>query len=360
MFDVVVVILLVFIGFGWSFDRRLPKIELHSHLHGSVRLGTLVELATVHDSQVVDAAQLKDTTDPFDIFKAIHALVDERAAFERIFDEMVDDLFADGTVYAEIRTTPRALKDLTREDYVAVLVEKAVRHNNSPRGQRLQLRLILSINRANSLDEAMSLVKMVQTARQNPTGRIIVGIDFSGNPLKSDFGSFLAAFRLASRLGLSVTIHSGEDERLADEEMGLILDYLASSSGPSRLGHAVHIDERHVQGLLTRFAEGGRTAVPLIEIPPTSNMFTLKLDGTLSRHPTLGRWLEAGFPVAIAVDDSGVFNTTLTQEMTLVRDTFKLDDASMVHISPFFPSLPRSSPSLAVRRIWCPHAMITT
>jgi adenosine deaminase len=285
---------------------------------------------------------------------------------------MVEDMLKDGVVYAEVRSTPRALLDLSQEQYIDVLVQRVQAHNGSPRGEQLQLRVLLSINRGRSVADADALVAMAHSARQtylsppspsvsssssleengnadtNTNTNVIVGIDFSGNPFLQPFETYTTAFAEAQRLGFRATIHAGEVPALADVEMGFILDYLhdgggvsgrgggsgsSSGNGRSRVGHAVHIHERHMQRLLERFRAGGRRAVPLVEIPPSSNMFTLKLGGRLDKHPTLGMWLTEGYPVAICVDDSGVFNTTLTRELELVRETYALSHAQVVSLA---------------------------
>jgi adenosine deaminase len=62
------------LGAVLSFDKELPKIELHSHLHGSIRLETLLDLNAKAGSEA-KVPELGAQSDPFDIFKAIHILV---------------------------------------------------------------------------------------------------------------------------------------------------------------------------------------------------------------------------------------------------------------------------------------------
>jgi adenosine deaminase len=71
-------------------------------------------------------------------------------------------------------------------------------------------------------------------------------------------------------------------------------------------------------------------AIP-IEICPTSNLITLGHDG-YDEHPYLSQWLALGYPISINTDDRGIFNTTLTQELLVVKDAYRLDLADIVRI----------------------------
>ena len=72
--------------------RRLPKVELHAHLHGSARLCTIADLAPPG----VDQALLTSDTERslegcFAIFGAIHRTVTTLAAVRRITAEVLSD-----------------------------------------------------------------------------------------------------------------------------------------------------------------------------------------------------------------------------------------------------------------------------
>lgn len=99
--------------------RRAPKVLLHDHLDGGLRPQTIVELA--------DAAGYTDlpTDDPEELgawfvaaansgsleryletFRHTVAVMQTREALERVAAECVEDLAADGIVYAEVRYAP--------------------------------------------------------------------------------------------------------------------------------------------------------------------------------------------------------------------------------------------------------------
>ena len=90
--------------------RRLPKVELHAHLHGSARLSTIADLAPPGvDQTLLTSDHERSLEGCFALFGAIHRTVTSLAAVRRIAAEVLADFAADNVKYLELRTTPRAL-----------------------------------------------------------------------------------------------------------------------------------------------------------------------------------------------------------------------------------------------------------
>ena len=98
--------------------RRAPKVLLHDHLDGGVRPATIVELAAevghelpAHDAEALgrwftesaDSGSLERYLETFDHTVAVMQRADHLA---RVARECVEDLAADGVVYAEVRYAP--------------------------------------------------------------------------------------------------------------------------------------------------------------------------------------------------------------------------------------------------------------
>jgi hypothetical protein len=98
--------------------EMLPKVSLHDHLDGGVRPQTIIDLATnagidlpADDARALgewfrtqaDSGSLPDYLATFEVTLAV---MQTSANLERIAGEFVDDLVADGVVYAEIRWAP--------------------------------------------------------------------------------------------------------------------------------------------------------------------------------------------------------------------------------------------------------------
>src|SRR5918994_4846748 len=118
--------------------RRAPKVLLHDHLDGGLRPQTVIELAA--------EAGYRDlpTTDPDELarwftlgadrkslelylegFRHTLAVMQARDAIERVAAECVEDLSADGVVYAEIRMAPELLTDggLSLDEVVGAMLD---------------------------------------------------------------------------------------------------------------------------------------------------------------------------------------------------------------------------------------------
>jgi len=103
---------------------------------------------------------------------------------------------------------------------------------------RLRTRLILSVDRRNSLDEALEVVALAREFR----GRGVVGLDLCGDPKKGGIEALAPAFELARRElpDLGLTLHFAEaDYSGTDEELNTLLDWQ-----PDRIGHVIHLSDK--------------------------------------------------------------------------------------------------------------------
>jgi adenosine deaminase len=223
--------------------------------------------------------------------------------------------------------------------------------------------LLVSVDRSRSVAENEELLTLLHEQHVHNDG-IVVGIDFSGNPLLNRFTDYHALMERFRTLGKFITVHAAEVEDASNSSatagMSLECDSSASgdcastvhphefdsilSFGPQRLGHALYLQPRHVEGLLEmhrRFREqelnAGTTSTawqrpPLIEVCPTSNRFTLN-HTTYSEHPHLQTWLNSEYPIAISTDDSGVFSSSLSSEFLHVVGAFRLTLTATVNLA---------------------------
>ena len=196
-------------------------------------------------------------------------------------------------------------------------------HLRTPRGHRMHVRLLLSIDRSGTQAEAAETVDLAHEFSQK-ADPIVAGLDFSGNPLRSSFVEFASHF--GHSLGLPASVHVGEK---ADD--GVDLDAVLLHFRPERIGHVVCLEPRHVQALLDK-------PIP-IEICPTSNLKT-KIVAQLEQHP-FGTWRQrnnhsrsssssstalasAAYPLVVCTDDSGVFHITLSSELHRLAEAFPM------------------------------------
>jgi adenosine deaminase len=200
--------------------KAIPKIELHAHLHGSIRMSTLQELSGSSGLPLNVDSEL-NLEKCFKLFGLVHKLVSNIGVVKRILKEVIDDYMAENTIYLELRTTPRSLSDgTTVEAYVETLVDLVQQHNIQF-GDKMLVKLVLSIDRSSRFKDAIEISELAADYRflSNSTEypvRTIVGLDFSGNPYGGKFEDFSPLFDNAKERGLGLTVHTAEVRELSD------------------------------------------------------------------------------------------------------------------------------------------------
>lgn len=148
------------------------------------------------------------------------------------------DFAADGVVYLELRTTPRALprSNLSKAGYISAILSAIAEFESTD--SRLHTKLILSVDRRNTLGEAREVVDLAEQF----AGQGVVGIDLCGDPSRGGIEALQPAFEeVRQRVpGLGVTLHFAEAEASGtDEELLMLL----REWRPHRIGHVIHLSE---------------------------------------------------------------------------------------------------------------------
>src|SRR5581483_11993390 len=174
--------------------ERLPKVELHCHIEGTMRPATVLELARKNGIALpttdLDELYRYDSLDGFlTVFWLVQSCLASREDWARLAYESVVDGAAHGRVYAESFFTPaRHLAAGQRlGDIVAGLAEgiEAAEHETGARCM-----LIADIDRAYGA---------------------AAGLGLDSTELGVDPRSFAPAYRAAAAVGLRLTAHQGED-----------------------------------------------------------------------------------------------------------------------------------------------------
>ena len=289
--------------------HALPKVDLHRHLEGSLRLETLAEIAQEHgiDLPSYDIEYLRpfatvvtDERPDFHLFLAKFAFLRRfyptQAAVERVAYEAVTDAATDNIKYLELRFNPVAL---SRQqgfslDEVVTWVCKAVAR--AQRDSKTRTKLILQIGRDESLNIASQITDIAVAHQSNG----IVGLDLAGDEVGYPARRFADVFQRARREGLGVTVHAGEAGGADNVREAIEL------LGAQRIGHGVRSIENSDVVHLVR----GRGVT--LEVCPTSNLQTAVVR-CFYQHP-LSDLLALNLRVTINTDDPSVSDTTLTDE----------------------------------------------
>jgi adenosine deaminase len=174
----------------------------------------------------------------FRLFSAIHEVTNSIDVVQRVVNHAIEKFAEDGCFYAELRTTPRVVLDAKGEsrvawsDYVTTVVD-TIRLANANDHLDIQTRLLLSINRSMSEQEAHEVVALAEKSDRD----VVVGVELSGNPYEGHFRTFIPALDRARASGFPISLHFAE--KLDAEESNLMMDFK-----PDRIGHANFLDER--------------------------------------------------------------------------------------------------------------------
>ncbi|MCU0499566.1 MAG: adenosine deaminase [Anaerolineae bacterium] len=290
--------------------KAMPKIELHRHLEGAVRLETLIDIAREHAFEMPDynvetlrpfvqmmPEEQRDMTHFLAKFATLRQFYRSPEVITRISKEAVYDAADDQIKYMELRFTPNALSNITRAspDEVIGWVCDAVNEAAQERG--IVVRLIVSVNRHESLESAYEVVN----ASVNYVDSGVVGVDLAGREEGYPAGPFRPIFREAREAGLGITIHAGEWEGAQS-----VWDAIGNI-GASRVGHGIRALED--PGILTILMEREIT----LEVCPTSNVDS-GVVSSLAHHPL--PWLtQDGVATTINTDDPLISGITLSDEL---------------------------------------------
>ena len=287
---------------------RLPKVDLHRHLEGSISPEAFLALADKYDIALPtrDLEQLrpylqvtpqdKTLLDFLKKFDTIGLAFKNKDACRDITESVVRDAARDNVKYLELRFSPiymAAQSGLPLNDVMEAVVEGAAKAS-AETGTKVGL--IVIVERQMGLEKA----KIAEGLAESYKDKGVVALDLANDEFHYPPGPYAEVFNQAKAAGLKVTVHAGEaggadNVRTSIEQLGA-----------DRIGHGVRTQEdAAVEKLVVD------RKVPL-EMNPTSNMQT----GAASRWDTypLQRYQAEGIPVTINTDDPAVSGITLSHE----------------------------------------------
>ena len=288
--------------------KRLPLIDLHRHLDGSVRLETILDLGRRHNIPL-PAWTLEELKPHVFVMEPHAGLVEFLAKFQwmiavladydacrRVAYENVEDAAGEGIRYIELRFSPcfMASHHHLNPSRVVEAVIEGVRRGEADFGVRVNLIGILTRTFGPGL------------ARKELTALLdhkehLVGLDLAGDEASKPAGLFVEHFKKGRDVGWQITVHAGE--AAGAESIVEAVEKL----GATRIGHAVRaVDDSAVMEMLRSRRIG-------IEANLTSNVQTSAVPD-LASHP-LRRFLEEGLLASINTDDPGISGIDLPYEL---------------------------------------------
>ena len=195
--------------------KKLPKVLLHDHLDGGLRVSTIIDLArkerfplpAENPQELLDwfhrGANAGDLRLYLETFKVIYAALQTEEALERVAYESLLDLHADNVVYAELRFAPffHTAKGLTHEEVMEAVL-RGLRRAERETGTRFGL-IVCSMRGSKW---AMPMAELAVAYREKGAVAFDLAGDEAGNPAKKD----QAAFDYCLHENFNITIHAGE------------------------------------------------------------------------------------------------------------------------------------------------------
>jgi adenosine deaminase len=305
---------------------RLPKVELHCHVEGTMRPDTVVELARKNGIPLPSADPTElyrySSLDTFlEVFWLVQATLGTGEDWARLAYESVVDGAAHGLVYRETFFTPArhlaAGQDLA--EIIAGLAE-GLEAGEKETGARVML--ICDIDRAYGGAAGLELVeRLVELRRAGAAGtERVLGLGLDSTEKGVDPTQFAEAFQLAVRAGLRRTSHQGEETPPSYIRTGL--DVL----GCERIDHG--LSSIQDPELTRRLSE---QRIPLT-VCPNSNVLIANAVPRLELHP-YRRMREAGLLATLNTDDPALTDLDLGKEYLSVMEAFTFTWDDMVRIS---------------------------
>ena len=297
--------------------NKLPKIELHCHLDGSVRVDTIIDIAKKEGIKLDsykrcdieklvqvpnDCTSLNEYLKRFDLPNKV---MQSSENIKRITFELLEDAQKENIKYIEIRFAPllHLQKGLSIEEVIQSAIDGI---NQAQRIYDIKGNLILSCMRNMRLDNTILLIEKGRKF----LNKGVVAIDLAGPEEEGFANKYKRAIELARSYGYNITIHAGEAASAQN-----VIDAINILKA-QRIGHGVRIkDMKDAYDLVKK------TGV-VLEMCPTSNIQTKAIE-CLNKYP-LYDFYKDGIKLSINTDNRTVSNIDLSNEIKVISDEFNM------------------------------------
>ncbi|HNS50111.1 MAG TPA: adenosine deaminase [Anaerolineae bacterium] len=301
---------------------RMPKVELHVHLEGSIRPATLLALAARNNvtPPATDLEGLRrfyrftDFPHFIRVYLTISRCLRTADDFDLIAYEFGADMHRQAIRYAEVTFTPFTNVSNTRLPFDEILAGLNAGRARARADFGVEFAWVLDISR--DVPESRHQVAEWAIAGMD-RGVVAFGLGGSEKPFPPD--GYGDAFAVARAAGLHSVPHAGEVA--GPESVWGALRAL----GAERLGHGVRSIEDDT--LLAHLRE---RQIPL-EVCPTSNL-CLGVYPSYEAHPLRHLW-DGGLFVTVNSDDPPMFETDLVSEYQALADHMGFTLAELEQLS---------------------------
>ncbi len=303
--------------------RRWPKAELHVHLDGCVRPGTMLELAKAQrvrlpaETPEALAAALtvkgaRSLEEYLTKYQYTLAVLQTAAALERVAYEFVLDVAAENVRYVEVRYSPLLHRPALTLVQAIEAPLRGIKRAEAETGTKVGL-IVCGI-RTRPAAESLELARAAVDYRTAG----LVAFDLAGAERGHPAREHRDAFAHAAQHGLACTCHAGEGDGAASIREALHV------CGAQRIGHGTRLQED--PALLEEVVA---RRIPL-EMCLTSNLHTHTV-AAIAEHPFRG-YLERGVQVSLNTDGRLMDGVTLTDEYFLAHTALGLTREQLARV----------------------------
>ena len=295
-----------------DFIRELPKTELHCHLDGSLRIETMLDLATkdkvilptTDKNALKKMISIKDNVGSLPnylkFFDITLKVLQTPESLTRAAYELAEDCSRENVIYLEVRYSPilhteRGMTTMETVDAVLKGLKQA------ERDFKIKTGIIICGIRSISPEISYQLAELAVAFKN----RGVVGFDLAGVEENFPAKDHRDAFNLILQNNINTTLHAGES--YGPESIHQAIHYC----GAHRIGHGVRLKE---DGDLLNYINDHRIA---LEMCLSSNVHTGSVKNFES-HP-FKFYYSYGLRVSLNTDNRLISDTTLTNEYMLAH-----------------------------------------
>lgn len=287
--------------------HKIPKIDLHCHLDGSLSIQSMEQYLrrTLLPEEVTVSSSCSSLTGYLTRFTIPLQCIQTEQGLENAAYSFLKQLTDDAVKYVEVRFAPLfSLQQGLTGKQVIESVLRGLERGKTETG--ISYGLILCAMRHFSMDENVETLNYAASYLKKG----VCALDLAGDENHYPNTLFQELFQETKKLQVPYVIHSGETGNV--ENVRLAVDY-----GAARIGHGLALIQD--PDLMKEIALKGIG----IEMCPTSNLQT-KACASLEDYP-LKTFLDAGIKVTVNTDNRTVSQTTVTRELELIQQLYHDD-----------------------------------